>query len=60
MFQLNHSLHSQVRIIAGTLAEVGKGKFNSSDVKDIIKSRDRSKAGATAPAQGLYLLKVEY
>ena len=53
-------LHSQVRINAGTLAEVGKGKFNSSDVKDIIKSRDRSKAGATAPAEGLYLFKVEY
>ena len=53
-------LHSQVRIMLGTLVEVGKGKFNSSDVKDIIKSRDRSKAGATAPAQGLYLLKVEY
>ena len=43
-----------------TLVEVGKGKFNSSDVKDIIKSRDRSQAGATAPAHGLYLLKVEY
>ena len=53
-------LHSQVRIMVGTLIEVGKGKFNSSDVKDIIKSRDRSQAGATAPAHGLYLLKVEY
>jgi len=53
-------LHSQVRIMVGTLVEVGKGKFNLSDVKDIIKSRDRSKAGATAPAHGLYLLKVEY
>ena len=53
-------LHSQVRIMVGTLVEVGRGKFNSSDVKDIIKSRDRSKAGATAPAHGLYLLKVEY
>ena len=53
-------LHSQVRIMAGTMVEVGKGKFNSSDVKDIIKSRDRSQAGATAPAHGLYLLKVEY
>ena len=53
-------LHSQVRIMVGTLVEAGKGKFNSSDVKDIIKSRDRSKAGATAPAHGLYLLKVEY
>ncbi len=53
-------LHSQVRIMVGTLVEAGKGKFNSSDVKDIITSQDRSKAGATAPAQGLYLLKVEY
>ena len=53
-------LHSQVRIMTGTLVEVGKGKFNLSDVKDIIKSRDRSKAGATAPAQGLYLLNVDY
>jgi tRNA pseudouridine38-40 synthase len=53
-------LHSQVRIMVGTLVEAGKGKFNSSDVKDIIKSRDRSKAGATAPAHGLYLLKVGY
>jgi tRNA pseudouridine38-40 synthase len=46
--------------MVGTCVWSGKGKFNSSDVKDIIKSRDRSKAGATAPAQGLYLLKVEY
>ena len=46
--------------MVGTLVEVGKGKINSSDLKDIIKSQDRSKAGATAPAQGLYLLKVEY
>ena len=53
-------LHSQVRIMIGTLVEVGKEKFNSSDVKEIIKSRDRSQAGATAPAHGLYLLKVEY
>ena len=53
-------LHSQVRIMVGTLVEVGKGKFNSSDVKDIIKSQDRSKAGATAPAYGLYLKEVIY
>ena len=53
-------LHSQVRIMVGTLVEVGKGKFNSSDVKDIIKSQDRSKAGATAPAHGLYLKEVIY
>ena len=53
-------LHSQVRIMTGTLVEVGKGKIKPSDVKEIIKSKDRSKAGVTAPAHGLYLVKVEY
>jgi len=53
-------LHSQVRIIVGTLVEVGKGKILSGNIKNIIESKDRSQAGATAPAHGLYLLKVEY
>ena len=53
-------LHSQVRIIVGTLAEVGKEKINSSDIIDIIKSKDRTKAGITAPAHGLYLTAVKY
>ena len=46
--------------MTGTLVEVGKGKIKPSDVKEIIKSKDRSKAGVTAPAHGLYLVKVEY
>ena len=53
-------LHSQVRIIVGTLVEVGKGKILSGNIKNIIESKDRSQAGATAPAHGLYLTKVEY
>ena len=53
-------LHSQVRIIVGTLVEIGKGKIKSEDVKKIIESKNRSEAGPTAPAHGLYLLKVEY
>ena len=52
-------LHSQVRIMVGTLIEIGKGKITKS-VKDIILSQDRAQAGVTAPACGLYLLKVDY
>ena len=53
-------LHSQVRIMVGTLVEVGKGKIKPDQIKQIISSKDRSKAGPTAPAHGLYLIKVEY
>ena len=53
-------MHSQVRIIVGTLVEVGKEKLNIQEIKKIIESKDRSQAGPTAPAHGLYLLNVEY
>ena len=53
-------LHSQVRIIVGTLIEVGKGKIPPEEILKILESKDRSKAGATAPAHGLYLLKIDY
>ncbi len=49
-----------VRIIAGTLLEVGEGKRNPEDIKAIIKSKDRKQAGKTLPAHGLCLMKVEY
>ena len=52
-------LHSQVRIIVGTLVEIAKGKIKK-NVKDIIKDKKRSQAGITAPACGLYLVKVDY
>ena len=53
-------LHSQVRIMVGTLVNVGEGKIQSSDLKKIIEMKDRDKAGVTAPAHGLYLKEVIY
>ncbi len=53
-------LRHMVRTVVGTLVEVGKGRFASGDVKDMLEARDRTKAGPTAPGQGLYLVHVEY
>lgn len=53
-------LYNMVRIIAGTLWDVGIGKREASSLKSIIEAKDRSKAGKTAPAHGLYLEKVFY
>ena len=53
-------LHSQVRIMTGTLVNVGQGKLQPSDIQKIIDMKDRDKAGVTAPAQGLYLKEVIY
>lgn len=49
-----------VRCIAGTLAAVGKGKINLSDVENLLRQKSRSFSGVTAPAHGLTLVKVEY
>ncbi|MBO4326425.1 MAG: tRNA pseudouridine(38-40) synthase TruA [Clostridia bacterium] len=56
----NGFLYNMVRIMAGTLIDVYKGKLSPEDIPDIISSRDRTKAGMTAPPDGLYLYKVEY
>ena len=56
----NGFLYNMVRIIAGTLVDVGLGKINPIDIPEIILSKDRTKAGKTLPPYGLYLLKVEY
>ncbi len=53
-------LYNMVRILTGTLIEVGLGERNPDDMADILASLDRTKAGKTAPAQGLCLVKVEY
>ncbi len=53
-------LRNMVRAIVGTLLEVGEGKLTLEDVKAIIKSRNRSEAGVSVPAKGLYLTRVEY
>jgi tRNA pseudouridine38-40 synthase len=46
--------------MTGTLIGVAQGKIEASEIPDIIKSCDRSRAGITAPAYGLYLNKVNY
>lgn len=53
-------LYNMVRIMAGTLVEVGRGKIATGEVGRILKAKDRRQAGPTLPAQGLCLLKVKY
>ncbi len=53
-------LYNMVRILVGTLLFVAQGKIDACEIKSIIASKDRSKAGKTAPARGLYLSKVNY
>ena len=49
-----------VRIISGTLVDVGCGKISPEEIKEIIESKDRTKAGKTLPANGLCLVEVNY
>ena len=56
----NGFLYNMVRIIAGTLVEVGLGKIEPNEIKTIIESKKRENAGKTLPPQGLYLVNVEY
>lgn len=53
-------LYNMVRIMTGTLCEVGRGRIASEGIEDIIASCDRKRAGMTAPPEGLYLNKVIY
>ncbi len=53
-------LQHMVRTMVGSLIEVGRGKMPAQKIGEILKSRNRTKAGPTAPAQGLYLLRVKY
>ncbi len=56
----NGFLYNMVRIIAGTLVDVGLGKIKPEEIKDIIESKDRQKAGKTLAPQGLFLVNVKY
>lgn len=56
----NGFLYNMVRIIAGTLIEVGRGNMEPENMKEILALRDRKAAGPTAPACGLTLIKYEY
>jgi tRNA pseudouridine38-40 synthase len=56
----NGFLYNMVRIIVGTLIEAGTGKIKPDKIQEILKSKDRSQSGKTAPPHGLYLNKVYY
>lgn len=56
----NGFLHNMVRIITGTLIEVGQGKRRADSIKQLLEECDRRKAGFTAPAKGLCLTEVVY
>ena len=53
-------LRNMVRAIVGTLLEVGLGKIKPEAIREIIKSKNRAKAGTSVPAKALYLTKVLY
>ena len=53
-------LHNQVRIMVGTLHLVGRGQWSRRDVEEALAARDRTRAGPTAPPQGLCLMEVRY
>jgi tRNA pseudouridine38-40 synthase len=53
-------LHSQVRIIAGTIVKIGDGTWDPEKILTILKGKNRNLAGPTAPADGLYLERVKY
>ena len=53
-------LHHQVRNLVGTLSLVGLGKWTPDDVEAALKAKDRTKGGPTSPAEGLYLMRVDY
>lgn len=58
--EANGFLYNMVRAIVGTLVNVGRGKWPVDSMARIIAARDRSAAGETAPAHGLYLVRVRY
>lgn len=56
----NGFLYNMVRIIAGTLSQVGTGRLKPSDVKGILDAKNRTKGGITAPPQGLKLVEIKF
>ena len=53
-------LHHQVRNMVGTLTLVGEGKWTADDVQRAMDARERAAGGPTAPADGLYLVSIDY
>jgi len=56
----NGFMYNMVRIISGTILAVGLGKIEPEAIPEIINSKDRTRAGKTLPAHGLYLVEVYY
>jgi tRNA pseudouridine38-40 synthase len=59
-FAANRFLRRMVRLLTGTIVEVGRGKLEPAAIYDILSSQDRNRAGPCAPPHGLYLAAVEY
>ena len=59
-FRADHFLHHMVRVIVGTLIEVGRGKLSAERIGSILCRKDRTAAGPTIPPNGLFLADVEY
>lgn len=60
IFRGNGFLYNMVRIMVGTLIDVGQGKLKPSDIPVLLEKKDRTSAGKTAPPQGLFLWEVSY
>ncbi len=58
--EANAFLHHMARNIVGTLIEIGRGRFKPERMDEILKAKDRTKAGPTAPPHGLFLVRVKY
>lgn len=59
-FEANRFLRKMVRMLVGTLVEVGRLKMRPEEVRDTLRSCDRTRAGPCAPPHGLFLVRVEY
>jgi len=60
VFEARSFLHRQVRSMAGSLCQVGIGRWTAADIKTLLEARDRQACGPVAPADGLYLTGVGY
>lgn len=58
--EADHFLHNMVRVVVGTLIEVGRGRFKPEHVEQVLRKKDRAAAGPTIPPNGLFLMEVIY
>lgn len=58
--EADHFLHNMVRVVVGTLIEVGRGKIPAEQMREILCTKDRTAAGPTIPPNGLFLIHVTY